>query len=312
MLKRLLALVLLLFACRSAKPPAGQNPSPMVEHTRAHERISQRPLAGSRYAIEGMLTKPIEVLVTPAAAAAGHGDLVIHFHGAAWLPMQSAEETGRPLVVAVVNLGAGSGRYATPFHDGALLGRIIDAVRAKGPRIDHVYATGFSAGYGAIREILAQTPEVLDGVLLLDGLHTSYIPEGKPLAEGGKIDEEKLKVFVAFARRAIAGEKRFVITHSEIFPGTFASTTETTDWLLKSVGVERKPVVQWGPRGMQQLSEAHSGSFRVLGFAGNTAPDHIDHLHGYREFLDMLFVGPQAGLGRLPLGYARAEIWRGR
>jgi hypothetical protein len=36
---------------------------------------------------------------------------------------------------------------------------------------------------------------------------------------------------------------------------------------------------------MQQLSEARSGRFALLGFAGNSAPDHIDHLHGMPEFL---------------------------
>ena len=40
-----------------------------------------------------------------------------------------------------------------------------------------------------------------------------------------------------------------------------------------------------GPQKMQQLSEAKSGQFRVLGFAGNTAPDHIDHLHALAELV---------------------------
>lgn len=260
----------------------------MVEHTRAHERVVQHDLTGSRFAVDALLQKPIEVLVTPTAATAGHGDLVIHFHGAAWLPMQAAEESGKPLVMAVVNLGAGSGRYAAPFREQGVFAKVIEAIRAKVPPVDRIYLTGFSAGYGAIREILRQAPDAPAGVLLLDGLHTGYIPEAKPLAEGGKLDEEPLQPFAGYARRAIAGEKRFVITHSEIFPGTFASTTETTDWLLATVGVPRKAVVQWGPRGMQQLSEARSGSLQVLGFAGNSAPDHIDQLHGYREFLDLL------------------------
>jgi hypothetical protein len=39
---------------------------------------------------------------------------------------------------------------------------------------------------------------------------------------------------------------------------------------------------------MQQLSEVRAGRFELLGFAGNTAPDHIDHLHGMPEFLRRL------------------------
>jgi hypothetical protein len=36
---------------------------------------------------------------------------------------------------------------------------------------------------------------------------------------------------------------------------------------------------------MQQLSEARSGKFDLLGYAGNSAPDHIDQLHALPELL---------------------------
>ncbi len=91
--------------------------------------------------------------------------------------------------------------------------------------------------------------------------------------------------FASFARAAVRGEKRFLVAHSEIFPGTFASTTETADWLLRTLGLRRTPVLRWGPRGMQQLSEVHPGRFELLGFAGNSAPDHVDHLHAMPELL---------------------------
>jgi hypothetical protein len=39
---------------------------------------------------------------------------------------------------------------------------------------------------------------------------------------------------------------------------------------------------------MQQLSQARRHHFEVLGFAGNTAPDHVDHLHGLFYFLNEL------------------------
>jgi hypothetical protein len=84
------------------------------------------------------------------------------------------------------------------------------------------------------------------------------------------------------------GEKRFLVTHSEIFPGTFASTTETADWMLRALGLRRTPVLRWGPRGMQQLSEVRSGKLEVLGFAGNSAPDHVDQLQSMPELLSRL------------------------
>jgi hypothetical protein len=76
-----------------------------------------------------------------------------------------------------------------------------------------------------------------------------------------------------------------LVTHSEVFPGTFASTTETADYLLRAIGLKRTAVLEWGPVGMQQTSEARAGSFTLLGFAGNSAPDHVDHLHALPDLL---------------------------
>lgn len=283
-MKRLL--LLLLVTCTSVPPPAKQNPSPMVDSTRLHQRVQQKAIFGTRFTIDDLLPKPVEVLITPVAAGAGRCDLVVHFHGAAWLPLQAAVESGRPLCVAAVNLGAGSGRYAVAFADPEVFRELVARVaQFEGA----IYLTAFSAGYGAVREILTHQPETIAGVLLLDGLHTSYIPEAKPVAEGGRIDAKKLEAFRRFAERAARGEARFVITHSEIFPGTFASTTETADDLLVTLSMRRTPILAWGPLGMQQLSESRRGSFAVLGFAGNTAPDHVDHLHALGTFLQLLW-----------------------
>ena len=108
------------------------------------------------------------------------------------------------------------------------------------------------------------------------------------IEKGGVLDTTKLAEFVRFGRAAMRGDKSFVITHSEIFPGTFASTTETADYLVQALGLKRKAVLEWGPGGMQQLSEVRSGKFSILGFAGNTGPDHIDHMHGLPSFLSLL------------------------
>ncbi|HET7706387.1 MAG TPA: hypothetical protein VFM36_09900 [Thermoanaerobaculia bacterium] len=292
---RFVSALVLLAACATAPPrppappappPAKQNPSPMVDSTRAHQRVEQREPRGRRVAITGVLEKAVEVLATPAVS--DHADIVIHFHGASWLPMQAAEETERPLVIASVNLGAGSRRYSIPFEDPAAFVRLRERIASEVPKADKVYLTGFSAGYGAIREILRQRPDEIDGVLLLDGLHAGYVPDGKPLADGGTIDAQAMEPFFRYAERAVRGETRFVVTHSEIFPGTFVSTTETADYLIQALKLRRTPLLEWGPLGMQQLSKVEEGGLTILGFAGNTAPDHIDHLHAYQHFLKLL------------------------
>ena len=278
----------------SVPPPGAQNPSPMVEHARAHERLVKTALAGVARTFIGPTDKSVELFVPSAVLGSDSADVVIHFLGAAWLPEQAAAALPRPAIAAVVNLGAGSGIYDRAFSDPAAFDSLLANV-ARGAavasghtmRLGHVTLVGYSAGHGAVRAILRDPRHFarVDAVLLLDGMHTSYIPERTPLASGGTLDTTNLVAFERFARAAVRGEKRFVISHSEIFPGTFASTTETADWLIAALGLHRTPVLSWGPRGMQQLSEVRAGGFVVLGFAGNSAPDHIDQLQAMPEML---------------------------
>ena len=294
----LLALPAALRAQRPPPPPTSQNPSPMRETTRAHERLRPRELPGVARSFVGPAGRPVSVRV-PSGADVGL-DLVIHFHGAAWIPEQAVADAGDGSVVAVVNLGAGSGAYDRAFADGAMfdsllagIAREVASVRGVDSPIGRVTLVGFSAGHGAVRAILRDPRHFsrVGAVLLLDGMHTSYVPEARVLADSGTLDTTNLTAFAAFARAAGRGEKRFLVTHSEIFPGTFASTTETADWLLAALGLRRTAVLRWGPRGMQQISEARAGGFELLGFAGNSAPDHVDHLQAMPELLRRLLAG---------------------
>ena len=55
---------------------------------------------------------------------------------------------------------------------------------------------------------------------------------------------------VKLAREAVSGKKKFIISHSEIFPATYASTTECVDYLLNTLSLKRKAVLKKGPIGM--------------------------------------------------------------
>lgn len=271
----------------------------MVDYTRAHERLVRRALGGTTRTFEGPAGKPVEMWIPDAARSHDTVDVVIHFLGTAWLPEQAVADAAPGAIVVVLNLGAGSGIYDRSFRDPAafdsLLANVARAMSAGSSRavtLGRITLSGFSAGHGAVRAILRDPRHFarVDAVLLLDGMHTSYVPEGKVLAEGGTVDTTELVAFAEFARAAMRGEKRFLVTHSEIFPGTFASTTETADWLLHAVGLQRTAMLAWGPRGMQQLSDARAGHFEVRGYAGNSAPDHIDQLHSMPEQLAHLLA----------------------
>jgi hypothetical protein len=270
----------------------------MVEHARRHERVQPGLSAGITFTIDSVLSRPVDVFIPdrPARApgVADERTLLVHLFGASYVPMHAVASAPGRYVLAVVNLGGGSAAYERPLSDSAawtnLVRRVRDETTSRSGgrvRLGRVIVSAFSAGYGGVRALLSdeRTAESLDAVILLDGLHTSYVPERTVLAEGGALDTTKLVPFLRFARRAAAGEASLFITHSEIFPGTFASTTETADWLISALGLARTPVLAWGPGGMQRLSEVRRGRLTILGFAGNTGPDHIDHLHGLTEFL---------------------------
>ncbi len=275
--------------------PATQWPSPMRDAIRTHERIEKKEVPGVSIVLNEALSRPVEVHFTDRGQERRRVDLLVHFHGAGYVPRRAGYESGRPFIVAAVNLGSGSAVYENDFRDEATFPRLIETIRsavseraATEIEISGVYLSSFSAGYGAVRAILKNHPSMLDGIALLDGLHTDYVPTGRLLAQGGALNTEKLKGFLDYARLALEGKKQFLITHSEIFPGTYASTTETADHLLDALHLHRHAVLKWGPGGMQMLSETHQSGLTILGFAGNTAPDHIDHFHGVPVFLKML------------------------
>jgi len=267
----------------------------MTDAIRPHERIENKPLPGVSLVLNQALSKPVEVYLTDQGHEQQRMNLLIHFHGAGYVPKRAGHDSGRPFIVAVANLGSGSAVYEKEFRDESTFPRLIETIRAGVSEsaateieISGIYLSSFSAGYGAVRAILKNHQSVLDGIVLLDGLHTDYVPSGRVLSQGAVLNTEKLRGFLEYARLALEGKRQFGITHSEIFPGTYASTTETADYLINALHLQRHAVLKPGPVGMQMLSETHQSGLTILGFAGNSAPDHIDHFHGLPVFLKMI------------------------
>jgi hypothetical protein len=209
--------------------------------------------------------------------------LIVHFHGAPWLIEHHIAKLKQGAVLVTFQLGDGSGIYARPFADPAQFASLlkdtsagVEKVLGRKVTLDPVVLSSWSAGYGAIRAILRQPESYarVSSVLLSDSMHADY----------NTIDADT-DVFQRLAADAAAGRKRFVLLHSEVFPGTYASTTETADAVLKSLNLKRKPVLRQGPLGMQQLSETKRRNLAVIGYAGNSAPDHTDHLYALGDQL---------------------------
>jgi hypothetical protein len=242
-----------------------QNPSPMTEDTRTHDRILQKAPRGRR-------SGRALIIGNPSQSA----PIIIHFHGDSWLPEQAVANAYADATVIAVSVGRGSEVYQAAYENPEAFEALLADAGALYPKRP-IVLSAFSAGYGAIRAILGHSYDRIDTVLLMDGLHSDYA--------GKNINTSGLDVFLQFAQDAVLGRKRMLITHSEVFPGTFASTTETTDWLLRQLKLRRLPVLRWGPGGMQQVSEVRRGRLAVFGFAGNSAPDHLDHFHGMSTWL---------------------------
>jgi hypothetical protein len=273
--------------------PSLQSPPSKLVHTRAHPRVTQTQIAGSRVDLKSLTGATL--FTTTNVNPNKPVPLLIHFHGAPWLIETHIARHLPKVALVTVQLGSGSSAYRRPFEEPELFRKLLnEAGQALGIKRgwSSITLTGFSAGYGGIRQILRR-PEyfaLVNNVLLLDGMHASYLPEGKLLADGGTIQPSDIDVYVRFAQAAVAGSKVFVVTHSEIFPAAYASTTECADYLLVQLSLKRRPKPANGPMGMQQLSAVDEKGFHVRGYAGNIAPDHVDFLHAMPAWFGLLRI----------------------
>lgn len=217
------------------------------------------------------------------------GDLLIHFHGAVDTIRQAMERANTGATIVVVNQPGLSAAYATPFRDDVKLFSTLLAESAlqqgadKTPpatRWRRVTLSCFSAGYGAVREILndPQAFARVDAIVAADSIYAGLEAPALGQASGTRrADARDMAGFLAFATAAAAGEKVFVVSHSAQ-PTPYASTTETADCLLAHLRLEREPLEAVAGEDFSQVSRAGRGGFAVLGFSGASGPAHLFHL----------------------------------
>ena len=284
-----------LLAAQTSHPEQGlpgphtyQNPSPMAEHTRAHPRVPEQTPPGRREKLA------LGALFIPSRnAKATSLRLFIFFHGGnIWLPEVAVAGESK-MASVTVQAGEGSSRYARLFADPAKFSNLVTEAESKsGVKFSEIDLGGWSAGCGAERAILedASSYNRVNRVLCIDGIHTGYVT-GKPGPVESDIQTTGLQIWVKFGRDAIARKKSLIVTHSEIFPGTFASTTETADYLLREWGLKPHAVLEWGPLQTQILSQERAGGLLMIGFAGNSGPDHWDEFESLPQYLKWLMAG---------------------
>ena len=204
-----------------------------------------------------------------ALDASGRFDLVIHLHGDE-LARRELVLSRQNFVLYSLTLAPGE-NYASLFSGSGFYGQILAHVeevfgKSRGTlaHARHVALSAWSAGYMGVMATLAQ-PEAkdLDAVVLIDGMH-------------GPRDalEHQLAPFVDYARRAAAGERFMLVTHSSIDPPDFASTTESAHHLLSALGARPQTVRRNDRFGLELVEFFTRNDFHVRGYAGNDKADH--------------------------------------
>ncbi len=222
-------------------------------------------------------------------------DVLVHFHGDPATVNNNAGYADLNAVIINVTYSGLSAAYTTPFsNDTTLFGDILDdalsTLRAQ-PDIastvawDQLSISSFSAGYGAVRQILKQPTyyNQIDGLLLADSLYASFTSS----TDHTPLDSQMVD-FRSFAQDAAAGNKTMIVSHSQVPTYSYSNTAETADDLMDYVGITPTSINQSGLGTLQFYRTAELGNFQVWGATGSTASAHTQHLQYMAEWLDDL------------------------
>lgn len=225
-------------------------------------------------------------------------ELTVHFHGATWFAIQEHQRRGLDEPLVALELGQGSSAYAKPFEDGTRFPRLLEAVAAEmkkrgapeNARVTSVNLTSFSAGYGAVREILKRPDQtaMVQRIVLGDSSYASLDEEA--LKAGRRIVvPEHVEPWANFARMAMKGEKTLLMTTSEITPETYAGTHEVAAATVAALGLQVQDVAAGScDAAMAGLEyplhhRADAGSFHWWGYGGR---DTVVHMTVARHIAD--------------------------
>ena len=208
--------------------------------------------------------------------------LLVHFHGAEPARKQLAPE-GFGLVIAAVDAGVGSHAYEHALAEPASFERLVSAVEAEvaaanglpAARARSIVLSSWSAGYGAVTQILARHTPRIDAVVLLDSLYAAYAGNGRALEHG------QLGLFLDTARAARAGGPALYLTHTAIATPGYASTSEVATFLLRELGASATAVDD-GAAAAERfplLRLFDEGHLAIRGYAGADRDAHCAQLH---------------------------------
>lgn len=224
--------------------------------------------------------------------------LTIHFHSAQWHAIQEHLDRGLKGPLIAFYPGEGSAIYQRSFEDKGRLRRWMDRVLAEllkrgfdqAVKIRYLDITSFSAGYGAVRE-LVKDPEafkLMRRVVLADSMYGGIDPSSTVR----RPDPEHILCWLPLAQAAIRREKTFVATYSQIVT-PYASTFECGQALARAAGGEVKAVEKGTfaatlDSQFPLIERFDSGSFHLWGYGGTDGPAHMTHARHLADIWKML------------------------
>lgn len=222
------------------------------------------------------------------ATPTGNLKLTVHFHSAQWFAVEEHARRGARNPIVAAYYGEGSTVYKRPFLDPAYFDAMLSTVTAEllrngapaGTHPDPIELQSFSAGYGAVREILKSPDNTrrISAVVLADSLYASRTTDSLGRAVP---DPEQMASFVNFARMAACGEKQMLVAHTSIATPTYSSTVETADALIAALGGRRETVTTGSLAAAAEgtsfplTSRCDIGAFHVWGYEGPTGQAHM-------------------------------------
>lgn len=211
----------------------------------------------------------------------GAFDLIVHFHGHEPIRKEFVK-TAKGSVLVGIDLGIGSGAYSSGFASPQVFTQLIASVEAamakktgnKNAHVRHLALSSWSAGYGAIEQILRQPAgKRVEAVVLLDSLHTGYVDEHSKALKTQQID-----VFIDYAKRAAKKQAFMYMSHSSIIPPGYASTTEVATHVISELKGKPKKAKRADVLGLDMIRRFDKGDFHVRGYTGDDKPDHCAHI----------------------------------
>jgi hypothetical protein len=219
-------------------------------------------------------------------------DLLVHFHGDPQTVWNNSKYADLNAVIVTVNYSGLSSAYSTPFSNASLFQSLLDEALTKVRQQADIPATlqwdklgvsSFSAGYGAVREILksATYRNEIDALLAADSLYATTAGDGTPL-------DSQMVDYKTFATLAKNGTKTFLFSHSQVLTFTYENTMETGDELMQHLGISANTINTNGLGTLNFYRHAKTGNFELWGATGADGDAHLEHLRYIGEFLEGL------------------------